>query len=531
MLLTRQQAVFILIFLSYAVSLVVKRNASFWVTGVVTDGYATADTVGVLGSLWETANGVGKLLSAVIVDAASSPAALLAAALASQGGGALGLFASLSLRAASPGARAAAFRVAAAAWAFSGLAQAAIWPALTRVFMAWYPNPAQRGTWYAVLATSQNAGAALAPLLTDAAARAFGWRARVLVPAVLAISFAATVKAALQDRPPGMSVGAEDASSTRKASIATLTSPAPAAARVRPRVSPSRSHSAIGKKIFADDAGIPRERVARGGAALAENRDRGQLTAHIKIGRSRSPAAIRQQSVSTAASEIPSAPPSSSALRAVLTSGNLWLLSINYFFNSFVRNAVTATIDVLFRGAPGGLAATANMAYEVGGALGGLASGAISDAVFGSRRAPAMALFGAALIPLPLLLPALRAASRVSSGATETLATSHTLWVRFVFVVIGATAFPPHVLNGLVSREVARPDTMTAAAALTKSAGQAGAAMAEYLVISSVLAAGAVSPEYEMIVWERVAGALTVAAALSAITMLPLWNVKAWGQR
>ena len=36
--------------------------------------------------------------------------------------------------------------------------QALGWPALARIFMAWY-SPSERGRWYSLLSTNQNAGA------------------------------------------------------------------------------------------------------------------------------------------------------------------------------------------------------------------------------------------------------------------------------------------------------------------------------------------------------------------------------------
>ena len=38
----------------------------------------------------------------------------------------------------------------------NGAAQAVSWPALARVFLAWFPDPLTRGTMYSVLATNQN---------------------------------------------------------------------------------------------------------------------------------------------------------------------------------------------------------------------------------------------------------------------------------------------------------------------------------------------------------------------------------------
>ena len=529
--LTPQLFVFLLIYLSYAVSLVVKRNASFWVSGVVADRFVAADRVGVLGSLWETANGLGKILSAVVVDAASSPAVLLAAALAAQGGGGLGFLAALSLRAATPLARTTAFSTAAAFWALSGLAQSIIWPALMRIFMAWFPAPAQRGTWYAILATSQNVGAAIAPLVTDAAAQTFGWRARVAVPALIAVSFAAFILSFLPDKPslsPSSSVYDAPPPSTptrpRPAfSLSTLTSPAPAAVRWRSRT-PSR---AVAAAVASSVAAMTNHTTLVRGSPPGVGRTRSRSLAGA--GNTLSPARVRRGAAAHFETPLVQSlmiqdggggGPGSGLLMGVFSSTPLWLLSCNYFFNSFVRNGITASVDVIFRGAPAGAASAANVAYEIGGAIGGLASGALSDAIFGSRRAPAMALFGAALIPLPLLLPHLRAAF---ANTTFPSTAAHTL-----FFLIGSTAFPPHVLNGLVSREIVRPEMMTAAAAFTKSAGQAGAALAEYLIISAVLSAEAEGPIKQALIWSQVAGALALAAAVSAAAVLPLWKLTAW---
>ena len=32
-------------------------------------------------------------------------------------------------------------------WSLNGMGQAVAWPALARVFMDWFPDPATRGTW------------------------------------------------------------------------------------------------------------------------------------------------------------------------------------------------------------------------------------------------------------------------------------------------------------------------------------------------------------------------------------------------
>merc|ERR1719163_2486611 len=79
----------------------------------------------------------------------------------------------------------------AALWAVNGAVQSLGWPCVTNVFLAWFPDPAARGAWYSLLSTCQNAGAALVPLVLVAAINAFGWRAALWAPALLAGATAA----------------------------------------------------------------------------------------------------------------------------------------------------------------------------------------------------------------------------------------------------------------------------------------------------------------------------------------------------
>lgn len=61
------------------------------------------------------------------------------------------------------------------------LAQGLGWPAVAKLLTVWYA-PAERGTYWALASTSQNVGAALAPLVV-AAALPWGWAAGMLAPA------------------------------------------------------------------------------------------------------------------------------------------------------------------------------------------------------------------------------------------------------------------------------------------------------------------------------------------------------------
>lgn len=458
---TRQSFIFGLLFICYAVSLTVKRNASFWSKGIVDEGILTGlltnetagERVGAFGSAWETANGVGKILSAIVVDA-SSPAQLLALALFFQGVGGIAfivpLFSPLAARAAGGAGvpRLAADRallISICIWAASGFAQAFIWPALSRVFLSWFPRPEQRGRWYSALAISQNVGAAIGPELTEPAAKIWGWRARAAVPALLAVATSVAAFAALTDAP---SPSASDAPASVKSSgggiavetaatgdaKSTVTIPADSVTKdaavllppqtIQSKVCENADSSFSGSSPMPAVASRARRRrrslddvVGSGSSAVGGGA--GAVTAGVGAG-----------AVGGAAQR-----PISAALVSVLASPSVWLLSASYFFNSFVRNGLTSSFAFLL---PGATASRANIAYEVGGALGGLAAGAISDKLFASRRAPAMALFGLFLVPLPLLL------SRLGSAPEAITLIS--------YFAIGVAAFPPHTLNGLISR-------------------------------------------------------------------------------
>lgn len=475
---TRQSFIFGLLFIVYAVSLTVKRNASFWSKGIVDEGIVTGllttetagERVGAFGSAWETANGVGKILSAIVVDA-SSPAQLLALALFLQGAGGIAfmlpLFSPLAARASGGGAAGAgaplmtadrALLLSISLWAASGFAQAFIWPALSRVFLSWFPRPEQRGRWYSMLAISQNVGAAIGPELTAPAAKIWGWRARAAVPALLAIATSVAAFAALTDAPPasaaadvagatgkasGVGSGAEAAGDAAKSAAAAAAEAAnkDAAAASAASAAPLQAGKISGSQHAASDGTFAGSSPMPSVASRARRRRRSLDDAVVGPGMGGAGAAAGGGGAGSGVVAGGAATrPISAALISVLASPSVWLLSASYFFNSFVRNGLTSSFAFLL---PGATASRANIAYEVGGALGGLAAGAISDKLFASRRAPAMALFGLVLVPLPLLL------ARLGNAPEAVTLVS--------YFAIGVAAFPPHTLNGLISRAFRAP--------------------------------------------------------------------------
>ena len=74
-------------------------------------------------------------------------------------------------------------------WSFNGAGQAVAWPALARVFMAWFPDPAIRGFWYSILATNQNLGGSLSPRVYPPLMEDYGWEIALWLPAAFTLVY------------------------------------------------------------------------------------------------------------------------------------------------------------------------------------------------------------------------------------------------------------------------------------------------------------------------------------------------------
>jgi len=86
-------------------------------------------------------------------------------------------------------------------WSANGAGQAVAWPALARVFLAWFPDVATRGTWYSILATNQNLGGTLSPIVYPPLIQSYGWEAALGWPAVMVLCFAMLMAFGLRSKP------------------------------------------------------------------------------------------------------------------------------------------------------------------------------------------------------------------------------------------------------------------------------------------------------------------------------------------
>lgn len=178
--------IFAALYVTYAVCYMCRRlNYSV----LVENGVVDASDVGSFGSAFEMAGGAIKGVAGVLVDMYSPVAVLITAA------GTAAVSNLMFFKAPSTSEKV-------ALWGLNGAAQGLAWPAIARIFMSWFPDPAGRGTWYSALSTSQNLGAALAPHIIAPAVAAFGWTANLYAPGVLALICVLAVAAVVKDAPP-----------------------------------------------------------------------------------------------------------------------------------------------------------------------------------------------------------------------------------------------------------------------------------------------------------------------------------------
>ena len=188
---------------SYAGYYLCKKNYAFWLGHLISDFDVSLARAGSLASGFEVASGTAKIVLAVWVDS-TSPRRVLGGALLGSVAVNVAMYAT-SMAAGDGGALSSdgALLVMTLLWSLNGVFQALGWPALARIFMAWF-RPSERGTWYSLLSTNQNAGAAIVPLIIAPVTELTGsWRAGgFLAPAFVAFVIAVLVFAVLTDEPP-----------------------------------------------------------------------------------------------------------------------------------------------------------------------------------------------------------------------------------------------------------------------------------------------------------------------------------------
>jgi OPA family sugar phosphate sensor protein UhpC-like MFS transporter len=184
----------------------------------------------------------------------------------------------------------------------------------------------------------------------------------------------------------------------------------------------------------------------------------------------------------------------------VLFNYRLWLMTLNYFCISVIRQSVgdwgptflleEKRLSVTDQG-------TCMFFLEVGGFLGSTAAGTLSDAVFDGRRGPVISILTFMLSPCFMALPVV----------TDKYA------LMGLFFGIGFCAFPPHMMLGLLSREIVPDHAKSTAGGFNRAFAQLGGA----------LAGGPLGYFQESNGWVAVFAVWNVAALAGGAFMLPLW--------
>jgi OPA family sugar phosphate sensor protein UhpC-like MFS transporter len=189
------------IYWAYVCCYLVRKNMPLLLPALDEKQLLTTEEAGVVASVFETVVGIVKFFCGTFVDASDDPAWLLSQCLLLAGTSCLGMQAIFWYL---TGVAMAPTRVAMVTilWSLNGAGQAVAWPALARVFMNWFPDPATRGTFYSLLATNQNLGGTLAPRLYPPLMAEYGWDIALYAPAVLTFVYGAAMALGLKSSPP-----------------------------------------------------------------------------------------------------------------------------------------------------------------------------------------------------------------------------------------------------------------------------------------------------------------------------------------
>lgn len=333
-------------------------------------------------------------------------------------------------------------------WGLNGFINALAWPALSKAFMLWFPNPEQRGRLYSFMSTNQSIGAALAPVIVLYGTSILGtWKAVMIAPGIVGIVVAVLVYLFVQDKEEQDGKGGKE-----------------------------------GKGVQKD---IQNKN---------KNKKKNTKKSTFKETNKETMSSLLWDEVFTN----PAVYMLGVCHMCTLLVRDGWSdLSIKYLTDketwSYTQESTTQCVWML----------------HVGGFIGSLAAGWISDKIYNGKRAPVIGLaMGSCIFPLMLLM-------RGPSGYPSSLVSYVPL---FSFLLLGCFSFTPHVLLGLMARELVPTKAQTTAASMEKFMANLGGAMA-----GSPL--GYVVQTYG---WNGGLKVFMTASVIGLSAMVPLWNRSAW---
>ena len=189
----------------------------------------------------------------------------------------------------------------------------------------------------------------------------------------------------------------------------------------------------------------------------------------------------------------------------VLRNPYLWVLGVSYFFVYLIRQAMsdwTVLYLVETRGYSQLGAGTIVFWFEIGGIVGGLLAGWVSDKIFSGNRAPVNVLFSA------LSISALY--------AFRMLTTSSPLIDALLVCSIGLFLFGPIILIGIAAAELTHKKASATATGFIGWLAYLGAASAGYPL-------GWITQHFG---WDGFFVTLAGCATITTLLLLSLWNVR-----
>lgn len=196
----------------------------------------------------------------------------------------------------------------------------------------------------------------------------------------------------------------------------------------------------------------------------------------------------------------------SDTLIEMCTSVHLLSLGIGYAFLQALRVGVQDWSLIILqetRGVSLEAARDCMVTLEIGGFLGGISAGALSDRLFNGRRGPVIVFFTALLAPLIMAM----ANFPLPKGFED-------VTLAGIYFCFGLFSFGPHVLVGLTAREVF-PKAPSTAGSFAKSVAQVGGTAAGYPLSLVVNSYG----------WDYVTTVWTFCAIFGALAFAPLLAV------
>lgn len=326
-------------------------------------------------------------------------------------------------------------------WLLNGLVQAAGAPPCAKLLTNWY-SKSERGTWWGFWNTSSNTGGFIIPLLAGSCARMFGWQYGMIVPGLISIIMSIGLYAGLRDGPETVGL---------------------------PPVDEWRGED------------IPKPKTLEPSSESSSS------------------------SLTPASPSEPKLTPMQSLFKNVLSNPYVWLLAVSYFFVYFVRQGITSWAHLYLLDHKG-VANAQEAAFrvsglELGGLLGSLGSGFVSDKLLKGRRIPVIIAWLLGVIASVIGLWYVPVAWR---------------YVNWLIVfAIGFFVYGPQMLVGLAGAEIVDKSAVSSTIGLLGWIAYLGASVSGYPLTRIVTKMG----------WGAYFAALVAFAAVAVAVLLPMWGL------